>query len=101
MNATIKSLTCPAGKSGLAVAPWSLYEIYAVAANWAQASDTVMIYGRDGWAGSQYQVADFRHRPADALRAVLVEAIATSEGTSSEDVDDDAVDSILAKARRI
>lgn len=98
MSKKLKSVTTPAGTSGLAVAPWSASEVYAVAANWAQASAPVYFYGEDGWKPRQYQVADFQHRVADALRLQITEAICASEGIASEDVGDDEVDGILANA---
>lgn len=49
MVTKISSIWCPAGMSGLAVEPWSAGEIYAVAADWAQASSPVLVYGQDGW----------------------------------------------------
>lgn len=98
---TLSNLTCPAGKSGLAVEPWSKGEIYAVCANWAQASDPILVYGPDGWSGNGRQVADYRHRTKDALRAIIIEAIAMSEGIPSDDVDDDEVDGIVDDATEI
>jgi hypothetical protein len=81
------NITCPDGKSGLAVEPWSRGEIYAVSANWAQASDPVRVYGPDGWTYDEHgrQVADFRHAPADALRAQIEDAIVASGGYDSDD----------------
>jgi hypothetical protein len=101
MTTTLSNLTCPAGKSGLAVEPWSKGEIYAVCANWAQASDPILVYGPDGWSGNGRQVADYRHRTKDALRAIIIEAIAVSEGIPSDDVDDDEVDGIVDDATEI
>ena len=96
-----EAITCPAGMSGLSVEPWTPGEVYAVAANWAQASAPVMSYGSDGWTHTGRQVADYRHRPKDALRAVITEAIASSEGIPSEDVDEYEVGGILADATEI
>lgn len=97
------NLTTPAGTCGLAVEPWSKGEIYAVAANWAQASAPVYTYGQRGWhidrAGRQ--VADFRHRMRDALADEIRYAIATSEGIPSDDVDEDEVESIVGDAVEI
>ena len=98
---TLSNLTCPAGKSGLAVEPWSKGEIYAVAANWAQASDPILVYGPDGWNGNGRQVADYRHSALAALRAEIVAAIAASEGIPSDDVDDDEVTGIVDDATDI
>lgn len=101
MTTSINDLTTPAGTSGLAVEPWSEGEIYAVAANWAQASAPVYAYGQDGWHQTGRQVADYQHRANAALRAVIIEAIAMSEGIASADVDDDDVAAIMAEAVEI
>lgn len=42
-------ITTPVGTYGLAVEPFGKGEIYAVAADWSQASSPVMVYGEDGW----------------------------------------------------
>ena len=97
----INSLTCPAGTSGLAVEPWSRGEIYAVSANGSQASSPILTYGPNGWSGNGRQVADYRHNPAAALRSEIVEAIATSEGIPTDEVDDDEVDGIVDDATDI
>ena len=96
-------VTCPAGTSGLAVEPWSKGEVYAVAANWAQASAPVYTYGMNGWGLDRCgrQVADFRHSAKAALRDEITYAIATSEGIPSADVDDDEVDGIVSDAVEI
>ncbi len=98
MKTTIRSLTCPVGTSGLAVEPWARGEIYAVAANWADASSPVMTYGYTGWVPTGSQVADYGHRAYLVLRAEIVEAIATSVGIPSDEVDDDEVDAIISDA---
>lgn len=95
---TTIDITCPAGTYGLAVEPWSKGEIYAVAADWAQASAPVYSYGKDGWCQIGQQVADYQHRVKDALRAQLVETIALSEGIPSDEVDEDDIDAILSDA---
>ena len=95
---TISNLTTPAGTTGLAVEPWSVGEIYAVAANWANAASPVYTYGRNGWQQCGRQVADFRHRPKDALAAEITEALAVSEGIPSDEVDEDEVDGIVEDA---
>ena len=87
--------------SGLAVEPWTKGEIYAVAADWAQASSPILTSIEGGWSGNGRQVADYRHRVKDALRAIVIDAIAMSEGIASEDVDDDEVDGIVASATEI
>jgi hypothetical protein len=101
MNAkTLSSLTTPAGTSGLAVEPWAAGEIYAVAANWSQASAPVYCYGQTGWhldrAGRQ--VADFGHIARAALVDAIVDAIAVSEGIPSDEVGADEVDRIVSDA---
>lgn len=90
------NVVCPVGMSGLAVEPWSKGEIYAVAANWAQANSPVLVYGEDGWTNDECgrQVADFRHNDRAALKAIIEEAIVAS----GDDVDDDEVDAILGKS---
>lgn len=89
MNATkLSRLTTPAGTYGLACEPWSKGEIYAVAADWAQASSPVRTYGEDGWTVTQYQVADFRHEPRAALETILQEAIDASGGDDGADAGD-------------
>lgn len=77
----------PAGTSGYVVAPWSHDEVYGVAADWSQASSPVRFYGESGWSSTQYQVADFGHRPLPALELQLVEALRMS-GETDEDGDE-------------
>lgn len=49
---------------------------YGVRADFSQAGDNIEILDADeNWRSSQYQVADFRHRPDDALRAQIVESV--------------------------
>ena len=100
MTTTLKNLTCPAGTSGYAVEPWAAGEIYAVAANWSQASAPVYTYGANGWGLDRAgrQVADFRHRAKDALRDEITYAIATSEGIPSDEVNEDTVEAIVDEA---
>lgn len=96
---TIDTLTCPDGMYGLAVEPWGANEIYAVAANWAQASSPVMVWGDavSGWCCDEHgrQVADFRHNSRKALESILRDAVIMG-GDDPDDVDiesmlDDAV----------
>ena len=91
------NVVCPIGTSGLAVEPWGKGEIYAVAANWAQASSPVMVYGVDGWTNDDCgrQVADFRHNDRAALKSIIERAIEASGG---DEVDDDEVEAILTEA---
>jgi len=44
MTKNYTTLETPAGMSGLACEPWAEGEIYAVAANWSQASSPVMFF---------------------------------------------------------
>lgn len=96
MGTKISSIGCPAGMSGLAVEPWSKGEIYAVAADWAQANSPVLVYGEDGWTYDEHgrQVAEISHRARSALESVIREAIAMG----GDEPDDDEVDSILDAA---
>jgi hypothetical protein len=66
-------ISAPAGMTGLACEPWSRGEVYAVAANWAEASCPVRSYGDDGWGYIEggLQVADFRHNARAALEDVI------------------------------
>lgn len=49
---------------------------YGIRADFSQAIDNIEILDADGeWQSSQYQVADYRHRPYDALRAQIEESI--------------------------
>ena len=87
--------------SGLTVKPWGANEIYAVAANWAQAASPVMVWGNEysGWCCDEHgrQVADFCHKPREALNSILREAI-LADGDNPDDVD---IKSILDSAVRI
>jgi hypothetical protein len=52
---------------------------YGVRADFSQASDNIEILSvEEGWKSSQYQVADFRHRPYDALRRQIEESVSFS-----------------------
>ena len=62
---TIETIRTPPGTYGLAVAPWSADEVYAVAADWAQASSPVLAWLGHDWGQTTFQVADFRHRDHD------------------------------------
>jgi len=82
---------------GVWVAPWDPSEIYAVAADWAQASCPVYVLSGDGeWVLESHgrQVADFRHNCRAALRSELEESIRMS----GDEVDDDEVDGYLDDA---
>ncbi len=86
--------SAPEGTSGLVVEPWSKGEIYAVAANWGNASSPVWNYGEDGWQQSGRQVADFRHEPRAALIAELEETLVASgdDPADTEDIIGDATE---------
>lgn len=90
-------ISTPAGTTGIAVEPWAAGEIYAVAADWAQASSQVMTYGPDGWDSTQYQVADFRHNDRAALESIIRDAIQMG----GDEPDDDDVESIMDDAAEI
>lgn len=94
--ATTTRIAAPASMTGLYVEPWSQGEIYAVAADWAQASSPVMVYGEDGWINDECgrQVADFRHSDRAALEAVIRSAIEAS----GDEPDADEVEAILSAA---
>lgn len=89
-------VTAPEGMTGIACEPWSKGEVYAVAANWAQASSPVMVYGKRGWSqdDSGRQVADFRHSDRAALEAIIRSAIEMG----GDEPEDGAVVAILADA---
>lgn len=89
-------IAAPIGMTGLAVEPWSKGEVYAVAANWAQASSPVMVYGAGEWDIDDRgrQVADFQHRPKDALESIIRQAIEAG----GDNPDDDDVEAIMADA---
>ena len=91
------NITTPAGTYGYAVAVWG--DIYAVAANWAEASAPVYTWCEDGWTQDAHgrQVADFRHRPKDALREHLREV--SEEG--GDEISDARLDKIVARCVRI
>lgn len=59
---------------GLAVEPWCQGEIYAVAADWAQASCEVLYWGDGDWVGTGRQVADYRHDDYRALAEFVRES---------------------------
>lgn len=90
MNATTTNAmrtaieAAPAGTCGLVVEPWAQGEVYGVAANWAQASAPVYFYGESGWESRQYQVADFRHSPREALECELAQALVASGDDEDE-----------------
>lgn len=94
--ATIR-ISTPVGTYGLAVEPWTRGEIYAVAANWAEASSPVLTYGEDGWEYTGRQVADYRHSDLAALESIIREAIEAG----GDEPDDDEVADILADAAEI
>lgn len=96
---TIKTLTTPSGTTGMAVAPWSDKEIYAVAANWAEAASPILVYGEGGWSHDDCgrQVADFRHNSRAALAEILREAIEAG----GDDPDDEEIEEMIGDAHHI
>jgi hypothetical protein len=77
--------TAPTGTSGLVVAPWDASEVYGVAADWSQASAPVYTYTRGEWSRDNgYQVADWQHKPSEALEAEIIEALIQSGDGDSE-----------------
>ena len=82
--------TAPAGTSGLAGTPWAPDEIFAVAADWGQASAPVWAHNGDEWAQTMLQVADHRHSPRAALIAELRESVRASGDDPDESFDFDA-----------
>ncbi len=92
-------ISAPVGMSGLAVEPWAKGEIYAVAANWAQAGSPVLSYGGGGWDLESHgrQVADFRHSARAALESVIRAAIKAG----GDEPDDDEVEAILDDAEEL
>ena len=73
MTQRIEDLRTPAGTTGLAVEPWR-DELFAVAANWQEASAPVYeLIGDDEWRESRWQVADSAHCEIAALARHLEE----------------------------
>lgn len=97
---TAETLTTPDGMSGLACEPWTPGEIYAVAADWAQASSPVLVWGNEEWTLDECgrQVADFRHDPAAALEDLIERCNRASGGA---DLTDDEMAAIIADAVEI
>ncbi len=91
-----KRITAPDGMSGLMVEPWAKGDIYAVAANWAQASSPVMVLSVDEWDLDPHgrQVGDFCHSPQEALESQIREAIEAG----GDEPDDDEVSAIIDNA---
>ena len=89
---TANEVVAPRGMSGLACEPWTPGEIYAVAADWAQAASPVLVYGEDGWTHDEHgrQVADFSHDAGAALAVHISEAI-TMSGEEPEDAEVDGI----------
>ena len=97
---TTKHIVAPAtGMTGLYVEPWTRGKIYAVAADWMQASSPVMVYCTDSWDIDSHgrQVADFRHDSRGALESIIREVIEMG----GDEPDDDAVEAILDRASEI
>ena len=87
---TVDTIRTPAGTYGRAVAPWDETEVYAVAANWAEASSPVLSWGADAWEPTPWQVADCRHDPREALGLVL----RRHAGVTEEEVADEVAESV-------
>lgn len=74
-------------------------QIWGVRANFTLASATIEVLGEDGWHPTLDQVADFRHRPLDALRAHLVQIVQDS-GDDPDDPECAAeIDAAIRRAR--
>jgi len=95
---TLDTITTPAGTSGLACEPWTPGEIYAVAANWSEASAPVYSYTSCGWHSTAYQVADYSHDPQAALEDEIRLALRAS---TAEDPDPAEVAAIVSDAVEI
>lgn len=87
-------IIAPDGLYGLAVEPWTPGEIYAVAADWGNASCAVLAYGEMGWAGTGKQVADYSHDMTAALREQIEDAGNHSGGITDAEIDDIMVDAV-------
>ena len=87
--------SAPAGTRGYVCEPWTPGETYGVAANWAEASAPVYVYGPDGWGTDSHgrQVADFCHQPVAAMESELAEALVAS-GDDEDEAADLATDAI-------
>ena len=101
MSATksASEIAAPQGMTGIACEPWTPGEIYAVAADWGQASCPVMVWGDGEWTQDECgrQVADFRHSPQSALRDLIYRSIRAG----GDDPDKDEVAGIVEDALEI
>lgn len=64
--------------------------VMTMEADWAEASSTVIWCGKP----TQWQVADFSHRPAEAMRILLAAEVAIGEGCSADSLSEDIMDVI-------
>ncbi len=65
---------------------------YAIKCNFAEASSPLLIESVDGWRATQYQAADFCHRPELAMATMLEDYVS--------DGGDDPADPDIAAAIR-
>lgn len=73
-----------------------LGQTYSLRADFAQASSQIEHLGGDGqWHPQPMQVADYRHRPAGAMRHLLEQLVAEG-GDSVEDYEDEIADAVAA-----
>jgi hypothetical protein len=82
----------PRGTTAVAVKAWG--DTYAVAAAWPEASAPVYQWLGDCWDITGRQVADYRHCALAALRALLREV----SRAGGDEIDDDALDALVAEA---
>lgn len=74
-------------------------DTYRLAANFAEASSPVKVEDVDGnWQSTQYQVADFRHRPEAAMRRILEETAAMGDDPDDEE---DAIEAAVESMREV
>ena len=97
-----EKMTAPRGMSGLYCEPWNSGDIYAVAADWGNASSPIRVYGEDGWTLDHHgrQVADFCHSPHAALVSILAENLRMT-GTEDEDEAEDEAESLAEDAEEL
>ena len=72
------TITTPTGTTGLAVEPWARGEIYAVAADWRQASAPVLRLTDAGWLPTGRQACQLGGDPRAHLAAELEAAMRAS-----------------------
>lgn len=74
-------------------------QTWGVRANFAEASACVEVLSEDGWRPTLDQVADFRHRPLEALRAHLVQIVRDSGDDPDDPTCAAEIDAALRRAR--